>query len=149
MTRLRLKAEDAEDLEIISAHLQDSIARVGDIAYLQSKRRFALVLNRFMWEDLQGGDKTKASYRRVRTGLHFDGVLGVKSQNIRQDAKDAVLELLSVRFDPAGDAAGSVTLVFSGGGAIRLNVECLDAEISDISEPWSTKNKPGHETQTT
>jgi hypothetical protein len=147
MTRLRLKAEDAEDLEIISAHLQDAIARVGDIAYLPSKRRFALVFNRFMWEDLQGGDKAKSSYRRVRAGLHFDSVLGVKSQNIRQDAKDAVLELLSVRFDPAADAAGSVTLVFSGGGAIRLSVECLDAEISDISEPWSTKSKPGHDAQ--
>jgi hypothetical protein len=149
MTKLRLKAEDSEDLEIISAHLQDAIARVGDIAYLPTKRRFALVLNRFMWEDLEGGAKTKDSYRRVRTGLHFDGVLGVISQNIRQDAKDAVLELLSLKFDPAADGAGSVTLVFSGGGAIRLSVECVDAEISDISEPWSTKNKPGHDTQAT
>jgi hypothetical protein len=149
MTRLRLKAEDAEDLEIVSAHLQDAIAQVGDIAYLPSKRRFALVLNRFMWEDLQGGEKTMGSYRRVRTGLHFDSVLKVKAQNIRQDTKEAVLELLSLRFEPATDGAGSVTLVFSGGGAIRLEVECLDAEISDISEPWSTKNKPGHETQAT
>jgi hypothetical protein len=85
----------------------------------------------------------------VRTGLHFDGVLKVKAQKIKQDSKDVVLELLSVRFEPSADGAGAVTLVFAGGAAIRLEVEMLDAEITDISEPWSTKNKPGHETQPT
>ena len=143
--RLRLKAEDAEDLDVISAHLQDAVARVGDIAYLPSKRRFALVFNRFMWEDLRRSEKPNGPFRRVRSGIHFDGVLRVRSQNVRQDAKDAVLELLSVRFEPAADGAGAVTLVFSGGGAIRLEVECLDAEITDLSEPWATKNKPGHD----
>ena len=145
--RLKLKAEDAEDLGIFSAHLQDAVGRVGDITYIKSKRRFAAVFNRFMWEEAGRGDGEKRRpFHRVRAGLHFDGVLGVQAQRVRQSAPDAVIELLAIRFEPKEDGAGTITLVLAGGGAIKLDVECIDAELADLTEPWKARGgKPAHD----
>ena len=147
---LRLRAVDTIDLAVIAAHLQDAVAQVGDMAYKPRERRFAVMFNRFMWEDVQDeagkgaqADKS-APYRRVRAVLHFDGVLKVKSQGLRLDRKEAVAEMLTLAFEPAGDVAGAVTITFAGGATIKLEVECLDAWLSDISQPWSTKNMPSH-----
>lgn len=136
-----LAAEDAEDLEVISARLQDAVAKVGDLKYLPKARRFVGVFNRFQWENGKPGNL------RVRAGLHFDGVLSVKSKNIKMGAPGAVLSLLAIRFTPAGegDPAGTVELTFSGGGVMQLEVECLDAALADIAGPWAARGRPAHE----
>jgi hypothetical protein len=137
-----LAAEDAEDLEIISARLQDSVAKVKDLVWLPKSKRFAALLNRFKWEEnRRNGDL------RVRARLHFDRVRSVKVQKLRRDAPDAVVSLLAIRFTPTApdDPAGTIELVLSGGGAIRLEVECVDAGLSDVSGAWSALGRPRHE----
>ncbi|MEQ8612153.1 MAG: DUF2948 family protein, partial [Parvibaculum sp.] len=110
---LRLAAEDAIDLEVISAALQDAVCQVRDLAFLPSTRRFALVLNRFRWEG--EGAARKQSHERVRAGLHFENVVRVRARNISQDKPEGVLNLLAIRFDELNPPSGAVTLVFSGG----------------------------------
>lgn len=140
---LRLSVEDAEDLKVLSTVLQDAIGKIGDFAHLPQQRRFAFVANRFVWE--AASDKKRGPFARVRVGCHFDDVLAVRQVHLRPDAKDGVVDLLSVRFEPAEDGAGVVTLDFAGGGAIRLEVEALNAQLSDISAPWMTQSKPDHD----
>lgn len=150
MTPLRLRAIDQIDLSVIAAHLQDAIAKVSDIGFEFKKRRFAALFNRFMWEDVEG-DKSKsakadknAPYRRVRSALHFDSVVRVQSTGLKLAKANALAELLTLKFEPASEPAGTITLTFAGGGALKLEVECLDAWLSDISAPWSTPHRPGH-----
>ena len=140
---LRLMAGDAEDLGVISACLQDCVAKLGDFAWLPAERRFAFVANRFIWEC--AGARRAGPFARVRTGTHFDDVKSVQFQHLRMDAKDAVVELLSMRFEPGEDGAGEIILDFSGGGVVRLVVESINAYMSDISEPWRTRAKPKHD----
>jgi hypothetical protein len=145
---MKLAAADSEDLEILSARLQDAAGRLGDFAWLPKQRRFACVLNRYRWEDAKS-DKGS----RVRAGLHFDGVLSVQSQNIKQGAPDAVVALLAIKFDSNGitegsteiDPGGVIELQLAGGGTIRLTVECISAELSDLTGPWAAIAKPMHE----
>jgi hypothetical protein len=136
-----LAAQDGEDLEVISARLQDAVAKVGELKYLPKKRRFVAVVNRFQWENGKPGNL------RVRSGLHFDGVLSVKSKNIKLGAPGAILSLLAIKFTPAGaeDPAGTVEMTFSGGGVIALEVECLDAALADLTGPWAARGRPEHE----
>jgi hypothetical protein len=138
-----LAALDAEDLQVISARLQDAVARLGDLVYLPKKRRFAALFNRFKWESGKRGNL------RVRAGLHFEGVLSVKSRNLKRGAPDAVVSLLAVRFAPKAqdDPSGTVELVFAGGGAIMLEVECLDAGLADVSGDWAARGRPEHESE--
>ncbi len=142
-TPLRLMAGDTEDLGVISTMMQDAVAKIGDFAYLPTERRFAFVTNRFVWECV--GDRRSGPFARVRAGLHFDDVKAARFQHLRSDAKDAVVELLAVRFEPGEDGAGVIMLDFAGGGAVRLEVESINAYISDISEPWRTRAKPKHD----
>ncbi|MDR3514017.1 MAG: DUF2948 family protein [Caulobacteraceae bacterium] len=136
---LRLLAEDAEDLEVIAAALQDAVGRIGDIQYEAAARRVTLVLNRFRWEaDGRAGE-------RVRAGLQFGGVLSAKARKLRRDAPEAVVELLTIDFQPGEAPGGVIQLSFAGGGDLRLEVECIDAALADISEPWPAKRKPSHE----
>ena len=137
-----LLAEDEEDLKIISAQLQDAVAHLGDLVYLPRARRFVGLFNRFRWEDCVDA---KGKDLRVRAGLHFDGVLGAKSHKLRRDDPDAVVELLAIRFVPTQDGAGTIELLFAGGGAIRLEVECIDATLRDLSGPWPAVARPKHE----
>lgn len=139
---LRLVAADADDLKVVSACLQDAVLKVGDIAFLPKERRFAFVANRFVWEC--AADRKRGPFARVRAGAHFDDVKAARHQHIRLDAKDAVLELLSLRFEPGEDGTGAVILDFSGGGVIRLEVEAINAGLSDMSPPWPTERKPEH-----
>lgn len=138
---LVLAARDAEDLEVISARLQDSVAKLGDFVYLKKKRCFFGLFNRFKWEDGKKGNL------RVRSGLHFDGVLAVRSKNVKLGADDAVVELLAVNFapKPGETPSGTVELVFAGGGIILLEVECLDASLSDVGAEWAARGRPAHE----
>lgn len=140
MKSLRLLAQDAEDLSILSAHLQDAVIRMGDIAYLPKQRRFAAVLSRFCWEGCPEGEKGT----RVRAGLHFDSVLSVKTAHVTRDDPDAVVELLTIQFRQNGETGGSLELVLAGGGRIRLEVECIDAQLRDLAEPRPAIARPAH-----
>lgn len=140
---LRLMAGDAEDLGVLSAHLQDAVAKLGDFAYQPGERRFAFVANRFLWECVKPG--SAGPFARVRTGVHFEDVRAVQFNNLRLEAKEAVVELLAMRFEAGEDGTGVVTLDFSGGGAARLEVESVNAYLADISVPWRTRAKPSHD----
>jgi hypothetical protein len=145
--QLVLAAEDVQDLEIISARLQDAVGQLKDFVYLPKKRRFAALFNRFEWERPERG--RDGGNLRVRAGLHFDGVLSVKSHKIKLGAPDAVVSLLAISFKASApeDPAGTIELTFSGGGAIRLEVECIDAGLQDVSGPWAARGRPEHETE--
>jgi hypothetical protein len=136
---MKLSAQDQEDLTILSARLQDAVGKLGDFVFLPKKRRFAAVINRLQWE---AGGKT-----RLRAGLHFDGVLDVKTQNVKLGAKDAVVSLLALTFTPNApdDPGGIIEIVLAGGGAIRLGVECIDVEVADMTQPWAARGTPDHE----
>lgn len=139
---LKLMAEDTADLEIIAAAAQDALVRAGDLAFDPRARRFSLTMNRFRWEDV----KENGPYERVRAAMSFEGVLSVKSRNLRRDAPDAVAALLSVSFQPAEEPpGGQVKVVLAGGGEVLLDVECLDAILVDLGEPWRTPRRPDHE----
>lgn len=149
MTALRLRAVDPIDLSVVAAQLQDAIAQVGDMAYQPGKRRFALMLNRFMWEDADTGAKgakadKHAPYRRVRSALHFDAVQRVQHQGLRLGVRDKLAELLTLSFEPGAEPSGVIKMTFAGGGVIKLDVECLDVWLTDVSEPWATPHRPGH-----
>ena len=133
---LRLLAEDADDLAVISAALQDAVAKVGDIRFEPAARRLTVAFNRYRWE--AGGE-------RVRAGFQLGGVMAVKARNLRREPKDAVVELLAVTFEPGEAPGGVVTLAFAGGGDLAVEVECIDAALADVSQPWRTPRKPGHE----
>jgi Protein of unknown function (DUF2948) len=139
MMREVLTAQDADDLKIVSAKLQDAVAQVGDLVWLPRARRFAALFNRFKWE---AGENL-----RVRSGLHFESVLSVQSHRVLHGDSHAVLSLLAIEFAPNGgeDPGGVVTLVFSGGGAIKLAVECIDASLADVSGEWAAIARPDHE----
>jgi hypothetical protein len=135
-------AEDAADLDIIAAAAQDALVRVGDISYDKRARRFALLMNRFRWEEVDD----KRPFERVRSALSFEGVLSVKSRKLRLDAGDALASVLSVAFTPAEEPpGGEVRLVLAGGGEIALDVECLDALLMDVGAAWQTPRRPDHE----
>lgn len=136
---LRLLAQDAEDLGVISAAVQDAVGRLGDIRYEAAARQLTLALNRFRWE---AGAR---SAERVRTALQIGGVLSVQARRLRNDAPQAVVELLAIGFEPGEAPGGTVTLTFAGGGDLRCTVECIDAALADVSTPWPAQRAPAHE----
>ena len=138
---VELKAADAEDLEIISARVQDAVGRLKDFVWLPKERKFAMLLNRFRWEEPKGNGT------RVQAALRFDGVTKVQSNSIKRGAPDAIISVLAIRFTPAGgdDPGGVIELTLAGGGAFRLAVECIDAELVDLTRPWAARAKPRHE----
>jgi len=133
---LHLLAEDSEDVAVISATLQDAVAKVGDITFEPRPRRLTIVFNRFRWEA-----DTK---QRIRSALQIGGVLEVKTRKIRRDRPDAVVELLAISFEPGQPPGGVFTLTFAGGGDLKVEVECVDAVLADLSEPWPTPRIPSH-----
>lgn len=141
-SQLRLLAEDADDLGVLSAACQDALVRVGDIVFDRPQRRFSLLVSRFRWETASA----RGPYERIRAGLAFESVLGVKARQVRMDDPEAVASILSVQFAPSADPpSGVVTLTLAGGGAIALDVECLDALLVDTGPSWPTPNRPDHE----
>jgi hypothetical protein len=141
MDLLKLIALDKDDVEVISTHLQDAVLKVGDIVWRPAEQRLVLGLNRFDWE---AAVEAAPRFRRRRTALRFDRVLGVKCRNICRDDPEAVLNLLAVEFTPADPPAGFITLVFSGDAALRIQVECLEAELADLGPTWTTAACPNH-----
>lgn len=131
---LRLLAEDADDLHIISAALQDAVLRPVDIVWERQARRVTVALSRFCWEC--GGT-------RVMSAMQFGDVISVKSRRLPRGPEHA-LELLAMDFEPGEAPGGRVTLMFAGGGDLRIDVECLDAVLTDLSERWPARVAPTH-----
>jgi hypothetical protein len=142
MNPLKLIALDEEDLAVVSSLLQDAVIRVADMTYVPGQKRFAAVFSRFEWEKAVREDSK--DYRRRRTALRFDRVFGAKMQNVKAGASERILSLLAVGFEPAEAPGGFVTLTFSGDASIRLEVECIEAELRDLGPEWRTRSKPEH-----
>jgi hypothetical protein len=141
MDPLKLVALDRDDIEIVSAHLQDAIVKVADVHWRPTENRFVAALGRFDWE---AAHAASPEYRRRLSVLRFDRVLACKCRNVQPKDKGAVLNLLAVEFAETDAPAGVVTLVFSGGAAVRLEVECLEAELADLGPCWTTGKCPEH-----
>lgn len=139
MDLLKFVVLDEEDLEVVSAHVQDAVVKASDILWRPQERRMVLPLHRFDWEAAQSA---APEYRRRGAALRFERVLSCKSRQV--DGKDAVLNLLAVEFAETDAPAGVVTLTFSGGSALRLEVECLEAELADLGFAWTTAACPAH-----
>jgi hypothetical protein len=135
---LRLTAKDTEDLAIISAHMQDALVRVADMRYLAKTRQFAMVSNRFAWEQQPNSE-------RRRSGLHFEHVLGVKQQGLAAMDKGDIVSLLSITFEETTAPEGIITLAFSGGRTIKLRVEYVDLQMKDLGGAWATEHTPRHD----
>jgi hypothetical protein len=142
---LKLVALDNDDIEVVSAHVQDARVRVGEILWQPSDHRFIMPVNRFDWMAAVGiKPDNKADYRRCRTVLRFERVLSCKFRGFDQSNKNGELNLLAVEFVEDDAPAGTVTLTFSGGGIIRLDVECLEAELADLGEAFTAELCPDH-----
>jgi hypothetical protein len=141
MDALKLVALDREDMEVVSAHLQDAVLKAADIHWRPAERRVVVGLNRFNWEAANGSEP---EFRRCRAALRFERVLACKCRNLNAAAKDQTLNLLAVAFDERDPPAGTVILTFSGGAALRLDVECLEVELVDLGPTWVTECCPHH-----
>ena len=139
---LKLIARTEEDLRIISAHLQDSIVSMENIASLKKNRIFLMQLNRFMWEDVEKGVFRKN--KRIRTILKFDNVIEVNSKNINQKSKDKFLDFLAIECNQMPDENYEMKLIFSGDSVIKVVAEVIEVAWDDQGEAWDTKNKPKH-----
>jgi hypothetical protein len=138
-TPLKLIALDDEDLGILSAHLQDAIVRTGDLVFLKQERRFAFAARRFDWEGA-----AKGLSRRRLTAVHFEGVRAVQSAKFDPKDTEGLFNLLALTFEPTEAPAGLITLLFSGGAAVRLTVEMIEGQMKDLGPMWEATSKPGH-----
>ena len=138
---LKFVVLDEEDLEIVSTHLQDAVVKVSDVLWRPQENRMVLALNRFDWEAAQSANP---EYHRRRAALRFERVLSCKCRNVDPAGKDAVLNLLAIEFSETDEPSGVVTLTFSGGASLRLDVECLEAELADLGPAWITTACPVH-----
>ena len=141
---LKLIAKTEEDLRVVSAHLQDSIASISDIANLKKNKIFLMQLNRFMWEDVEKGVFRKN--KRIRTVLKFENVLEVHSKNINQYKKDKFLDFLAIESDLMPDNNCEMKIIFAGDSIIKIISEVIEVTLDDQGEAWDTKNKPKHKT---
>lgn len=148
--QLRLRADDAEDLSVVSAQLQDAIVPIGDMAFLIPQKRFVMVANRFMWEVGAVDDEVKSAedgaeeigpvYLRCNCGVRFEGVTSVSSQGVNLRDRGLILELLAIRWEN-----GITELDFAGDAKLRLEMKRPICLIEDIGEPWPTTRRPSHE----
>ncbi|MHA1151158.1 MAG: DUF2948 family protein [Alphaproteobacteria bacterium] len=163
-TPLKLRAHDAEDLGALATCLQDALVPLADVAYLKADKRFVMVANRFMWErgaqdvPAPGGqsageadadarfEESEAGprYYRVNCAVYFDWVRNVRFHGLNPRDKDQILNLLTVEVEPGESGSGSVLLMFSGGGTIRLEVRDIRCHLEDLGEPWPTRWRPDH-----
>lgn len=142
MDTLKLLALDAEDLAVVSAHLQDAVFKTGDISWDARHGVFSVALNRFAWEMI--GEKRKG-FQRHRALVAFKRVRAVRSIGIDRNDRDAVLSLLAIRFAPSADGPeGTVELLMSGDASIALEVECIESQLADTGGAWETSLKPRH-----
>ncbi|MCZ4269069.1 DUF2948 family protein [Rhodobacteraceae bacterium G21628-S1] len=145
---LNLGAYETEDLEVISSLVQDAVFPVTEMSWRASARRFAILLNRFRWEDRVAAERRGRAYERVQSVLVAENVLNVASQGIDRTDRDMILSVLSVTFEPDKDGAGHLLLTLAGDGAIRLSVEALEVTLKDVTRPYRapSKHMPQHDT---
>ena len=141
MESLKFVALDEEDLAIISTHLQDATVRVADVLWRPQENRLVVGLDRFDWLSAEGD---KPRFRRCRAALRFERVAACKCKQVNPAGKAAVLNLLAVEFEPTDSPSGVVKLLFSGGGVLRVEVECLEAELADLGPTWALDTRPAH-----
>ena len=139
--QLKFAVLDEEDLEVVSTHLQDAVLKVADVLWRPAEKRVVVALNRFDWE---GAQAERPEYRRRRSALRFERVLSCKCRSLDPAGKDAILNLLTVEFAETDTPSGVVSLIFSGGGELRLEVECLEAELVDLGPVWGAAKCPVH-----
>lgn len=144
---LRLVARDAEDLQVISALVQDAVLPAAEMAWDRRARRFAMLLNRFRWEDREAAERRGRPFERVRAVLSIGDVRNVASQGIDRGDPDLVLSLLAVGFEPGEDGTGRLVLTLAGDGAVAVDVECLDVTLADVTRPYAAPSgqAPGHD----
>lgn len=144
MDQLKLIAFDAEDLHVVSAHLQDAVMRIGDMTFRPKERRFAAIVNRFDWAGVHAGG-AKANIRR-QAALRFERVLAARTSGLDLKQASEALALLAVTFQGSGpdEPSGVVTLTFAGHAAVQLDVECLEAELRDLGPTWKARARPAH-----
>ncbi|MEL6647389.1 MAG: DUF2948 family protein [Pseudomonadota bacterium] len=130
---LNLGALDQDDLQVISSLVQDAVLPMSELSWRPKERRFALLVNRFRWED-EGRERHGSE--RVQSVLVIDNVLRVASQGVQRGDKDMILSLMSVSFEAGEDASGQVHLTLAGDGAIRLEVEALEVTLKDVTRPY-------------
>lgn len=141
---LRLKALDAEDLTVVSALVQDAVFPITEMRWDRARRRFALLVNRFRWEE--GARIGEHPPERVQSVLVIEDVMAVASQGIDRDDRDAVLSLLALDWQPGEDGTGRLVLVLAGDGAIAVDVECIDVTLRDVTRPYLAPSRkvPDH-----
>ena len=139
---LKLLALNDDDLKVLSAHLQDSVVLVKDIIFLKKSRTFLMMVNRFMWEDVERG--IFRENKRIRSAVKFENVLEVKSRNINQKKKDKILELLSIDSEIKNNKK-ELLITFAGNNEIILIVEEINILLDDVGLPWKVKHVPKHE----
>tara|TARA_B100000123_G_C25685382_1_gene408371 strand:+ start:261 stop:704 length:444 start_codon:yes stop_codon:yes gene_type:complete len=139
---LKLIARTEEDLKVVSAHLQDAIVNVNDIANLKKNKILLLQLNRFMWEDVEKGVFRKN--KRIRTVLKIENVIKVNSKNINQDKKDKFLDFLTIETNKMTDKNYEMKILFAGGSIVKVISEVIEVTLDDQGDAWVTKNKPKH-----
>ena len=138
----KLIARTEDDLSVVSAHLQDAIANISEIANLEKSKIFLMQLNRFMWEDVEKGVFRKN--KRIRTILKFENVIKVHSKNINQSKKDKFLDFLTIESNQMPDNNYEMKIVFAGDSVIKVISEVIEVTLDDQGEAWETKNKPKH-----
>jgi len=144
--RLRLLALDAEDLEVLAVHLQDAVVKVSDIAWKPQAQQAILVFNRFAWEAGESGRLRSRQWQRRRAVLHFDRVTAMRSIGLDRNRPDDVLSLLTIAFVPGEEPGGRIDLIFAGDIGLQLDVECIEAQLTDLGAAWATRNRPRHGT---
>jgi Protein of unknown function (DUF2948) len=145
---LKLAAQDKDDLTVIASVLQDAVVLVGDMAYEAKRRRFAFMASRFMWEANDADrprDTGAAQDWRVRCGVHFDGVLNVRTLRVPAKRKAWPLELLTIECAEGEDGAAVLDLIFANGAQVRLDVECIDCHLQDVGDPYLAVVRPVHD----
>ena len=143
---LRLLAQEAADVPVLSALLQDAVLPAGEMRYDRRRRRFAALLNRFRWEDRDEAAREGRPYERVRALLTVEDVLAAKVMGVDPGRKDEILSVLSLAWEPGGDGTGRLVLTLAGDGAVALEVETLDARLEDVTRPYiaPSRRAPDH-----
>lgn len=144
---LRLWAQDSEDLQVISTLTQDAVFPGNEMSWMPARRTFAVLLNRFRWEDVPAATARKREFERVQAVLEINDVMSVRSQGVAKGDADTILSLLSIEWQPGDDGAGLVTLTLAGDGAIQMDVECIDVRLTDVTRPYlaPSRQAPGHD----
>ena len=139
---LKLIGKNLEDLKVISAHLQDSIVAVKDIVFLKKNKTFIMMVNRFMWEDIEKGIARQS--KRIRCALKFDGILKVKSKKINQKNINKHLECLAIKCNQLLSKNYEINFFFAGGSIITLISESIEVVMNDLGESWNVNYIPKH-----